>query len=90
MPDPIPVAVLGRLAVHTDWAAKGIGQGLPKEAVQRTLQTEQQLGIRALLCHAFDESAKAFYMKLGFVESPVDPMTVMLSMVRLNDGLAVP
>ncbi len=90
MPDPIPVAVLGRLAVHADWAGKGIGQGLLKDAVQRTLQTAQQMGIRALLCHAIDESAKAFYMKHGFIETPVDPMTVMLSMVRLNDRLAVP
>lgn len=84
MPDPIPVAVLGRLAVHTDWAGKGIGQGLLKDAVQRTLQTAQQMGIRVLLCHAIDEPAKAFYIKHGFIESPVDPMTVMLSVTRLQ------
>ena len=85
MPDPIPVAVLGRLAVHADWAGKGIGQGLLKDAVQRTLQIAQQMGIRVLLCHAIDEPAKAFYLKHGFIESPVDPMTVMLSLARLQD-----
>lgn len=87
MPDPIPVAVLGRLAVHADWTGKGVGRGLLKDAVLRTLQVAQQMGIRALLCHAIDESAKAFYIKHGFIESPVDPMTVMLSMTRLSDDL---
>lgn len=87
MPDPVPVAVLGRLAVHVDWAKQGIGRGLLKDAIQRTLQLAEQMGIRALLCHAIDEEAKAFYLKHGFVESPSDPMTVMLSLARLQEAL---
>jgi predicted N-acetyltransferase YhbS len=87
MPEPIPVAVLGRLAVHEDWVGQGIGSGLLKDAVQRTVQAAQQMGVRALLCHAIDEGAKAFYIKHGFIESPVDPMTVMLSMARVMDEL---
>lgn len=78
MPDPIPVIVLGRLAVHVDMAGQGIGQGLLKDAVQRTLQASEQVGTRALLCHAIDDAAKAFYLKHGFVESPIHDMTVML------------
>lgn len=78
MPDPIPVIVLGRLAVHVDFAGQGIGQGLLKDAVQRSLQTCEQIGARALLCHAFDERAKAFYLKHGFVASPIHSMTLML------------
>jgi len=78
MPDPIPVAVLGRLAVHQDWMEKGLGKGLLKDAVQRTLQTAQQMGIRALLCHAIDDSAKDFYVHHGFIESPTNSMTMML------------
>lgn len=78
MPDPIPVIVLGRLAVHVDWAGQGIGKGLLKDAVQRTLQVCAQVGARALLCHAIDASAKAFCLRHGFVESPIDAMTVML------------
>lgn len=78
MPDPIPVIVLGRLAVHTDWAGRGIGRGLLKDAVQRTLQTCEHIGARALLCHAIDDAAKAFYLKHGFIESPIHEMTVML------------
>ena len=78
MPDPIPVIVLGRLAVHVDWTGRGIGRGLLKDAVQRALQTCEQVGARALLCHAIDETAKAFYLKHGFVASPIHEMTVML------------
>lgn len=87
MPDPIPVAVLGRLAVHADWVRQGIGRGLLKDAIQRTFQTAQQLGIRVLLCHAIDDAAKAFYLENGFIESPTDTMTVVLSLARLKDGL---
>ncbi|MBT2767781.1 GNAT family N-acetyltransferase [Stenotrophomonas sp. ISL-67] len=84
MPDPIPVIVLGRLAVHVDWAGQGIGQGLLKDAVLRALQACTQLGARALLCHAIDEPAKAFYLKHGFMSSPIHPLTVMLPLSRDN------
>ena len=78
MPDPIPVIVLGRLAVHRDRVGEGIGQGLLKDALQRTLQAREHIGARALLCHAIDASAKVFYLKHGFIESPIHDMTVML------------
>ena len=78
MPEPIPVIVLGRLAVHVDRVGQGIGQGLLKDAVRRTLQASEQVGARALLCHAIDDAAKAFYLKHGFIESPIHDMTVML------------
>jgi len=89
MPDPIPVAVLGRLAVHADWAGRGIGRGLLKDAVQRTLLASRELGIRALLCHAVDEGAKAFYRHHGFIESPVDTLTMMLSLPRAVDVMTL-
>ena len=78
MPDPIPVIVLGRLAVHADWAGRGIGRGLLKDAVLRSLQACEQIGARALLCHAVDDAAKAFFRRHGFMDSPVHDMTVML------------
>ncbi len=87
MPDPIPVAVLGRLAVHADWTGHGIGSGLLKDAILRTVQTARELGIRALLCHAVDDAAKDFYLQRGFVQSPIEPLTVMLSLARLDDAL---
>lgn len=82
MPDPIPVLVLGRLAVHADWQGQGIGAGLLKDAVLRALRLSQEAGIRALLCHAIDEEAKRFYLRHGFIESPVDALTVLLNLTK--------
>ena len=87
MPDPVPVAVLGRLAVHQDWVGRGLGGGLLRDAVLRTAQLSEQIGIRALLCHAIDDEAKTFYFKHGFIESPVDALTMMLSLARARDAL---
>jgi GNAT superfamily N-acetyltransferase len=78
MPDPVPVVVLGRLAAHTDWTGRGIGRGLLKDAVLRTAGVAKEIGIRALLCHAISPQAKVFYLKYGFVESPLHPMTLLL------------
>ncbi len=77
MPDPIPVVVLGRLAVDKAFHGRGVGTGLLRDAVLRTLQAAEIAGIRAILVHAISESAKRFYEKYGFVASPVDSMTVM-------------
>ncbi|MGA2147435.1 MAG: GNAT family N-acetyltransferase [Bryobacteraceae bacterium] len=78
MPDPIPVVVLGRLAVDKACHGNGVGTGLLRDAVLRTLQAAEIAGIRAILVHAISEAAKRFYEKYGFVASPVDPMTVMI------------
>ena len=78
MPDPIPVVVLGRLAVDQAWHGKGVGTGLLRDAVLRTLQAAEIAGIRAILVHAISDAAKRFYEKYGFITSPVDPMTVMI------------
>jgi GNAT superfamily N-acetyltransferase len=80
MPRPLPVIVLGRLAVHADWAGRGIGTALLKDAVLRAMQAAELIGVRAMLCHAIDDAAKAFYLKHGFVTSPTDPLTVMLGL----------
>jgi GNAT superfamily N-acetyltransferase len=80
MPDPLPVIVLGRLAVHADWSGRGIGSGLLKDAVRRALQAAELIGACALLCHAIDDEAKAFYVKHGFTASPLHPLTVMLGL----------
>ncbi len=87
MPDPVPVVVLARLAVHQDWTGRGLGRGLLRDAIQRTVRVSQELGIRALLCHAIDESAKAFYLHHGFVESPIDSRTLMLGLTHIVDAL---
>lgn len=77
MPEPIPVVVLGRLAVHIDWVGHSVGAGLLKDAVLRSMRLSAEMGIRAMVCHAMTESAKTFYLKHGFVEFPTQPLTVM-------------
>lgn len=89
MPDPIPVVVLGRLAVHREWIGQGIGKGLLKDAILRTSRLTEHLGIRALLCHAMDDEARAFYLKYGFTESPMDAMTLVLSLGRIHAGKSI-
>jgi GNAT superfamily N-acetyltransferase len=80
MPDPIPVAVLGRLAVDQAYHGRGLGRALVRDAGARLLQAAEILGIRGLLVHAISEDAKAFYLALGFTPSPLDPMTLMVSL----------
>ena len=80
LPDPLPVIVLGRLAVHRDWSGRSIGDGLLTDAMLRCIQAAGLIGVRALLCHAIDDEAKAFYLKHGFAESPLDPLTVLVGL----------
>jgi GNAT superfamily N-acetyltransferase len=82
MPDPVPVMILGRLAVDKAFQGKGIGTGLLKDAVLRTMQASEIAGIRALLVHAISDAAKRFYEAYGFIASPVDPMTVMITLTE--------
>jgi GNAT superfamily N-acetyltransferase len=82
MPDPVPVMVLGRLAVDKTVHGLGVGTGLLRDAVLRTVQAAEIAGIRAILVHAISEAAKRFYEKYGFVASPVDPLTVMITVAE--------
>ena len=82
MPNPLPVVVLGRLAVDDTWSGRGLGGGLLKDAVLRSLQAADLIGACALLCHAIDADAKAFYARHGFVESPTQELTMMLGLRR--------
>lgn len=80
MPDPLPIAVLGRLAVDQSYQGRGLGVALLQDAVLRTLQAGDILGIRGLLVHALSVEAQAFYQHYGFVSSPTQPMTLILSL----------
>jgi predicted N-acetyltransferase YhbS len=78
MPEPIPVMVMGRLAVDIRWQKSGIGRGLLKDAVIRTIKAAEYAGIRALVVHALSEDTKEFYLRHGFLESPLNQFTLML------------
>ncbi len=67
---PIPVVLLARLAVDTDYQGKGVGAGMLQDAIRRTLLISEQAGIRALLTHPIDTQADAFYRKFGFEPTP--------------------
>jgi GNAT superfamily N-acetyltransferase len=71
---PVPVMLLARLAIATDLQGKGLGAGLLKDALLRTLEAAEIAGIRAFAVHAKDDGAKGFYEHFGFVPSPSDPL----------------
>jgi predicted N-acetyltransferase YhbS len=83
MPDPVPVMVLGRLAVDQSVQGRHIGGGLLRDAVLRTVQAAEIAGIRAILVHAISAQAKRFYETHGFIASPVDPLTVMIAVAEV-------
>jgi GNAT superfamily N-acetyltransferase len=82
MPDPVPVMIIGRLAIDRDFQGKKIGPGLLRDAVLRTLQAADIAGVRALLVHAISERARQFYEDCGFIASPVDPLTLMITVAE--------
>lgn len=75
---PIPVMLLARLAVDRGEQGQGLGKGLVKDALLRTLQAADIAGLRAVIVHAKDVAAKVFYEKLGFQPSPLDELHLML------------
>lgn len=70
---PIPIMLLARLAIAADWQGKGLGSGLLKDAMLRTLQAADIAGIRAFAVHAKNDEAKAFHERFDFIPSPTDP-----------------
>jgi GNAT superfamily N-acetyltransferase len=70
---PVPIMLLARLATAIAWQGKGLGAGLLKDAMLRTLQAAEIAGIRAFAVHAKDDQARAFYEHFDFVPSPADP-----------------
>lgn len=84
MPDPIPVVVLGRLAVDRTLQGQGIGRFMVRDAAVRVHQAAQLIGIRGLLVHAISDDARAFYEKMGFEPSALDSMTLVITMADIQ------
>lgn len=80
MPDPIPMILLGRLAVDQTCQGKGLGQALLKDAILRTLQAADIVGIRGLFVHAISDEAKRFYENNGFHPSHIQPQMLMIGL----------
>jgi len=75
---PIPVVILARLAVDQRDRGRGLGVGMLKEAIRRTLVISEQAGIRALLTQPIDEDAAHFYRRFGFETSPLREQQLLL------------
>jgi GNAT superfamily N-acetyltransferase len=87
MPEPIPVVVIGRLAVDRGFQGRGIGRSMLRDAVLRTLQAARIAGIRAILVHALTDEARQFYDRSGFHPSPIDPMILMITIAEAEKAL---
>lgn len=84
MPDPIPVVVLGRLAIDRTLQGRGIGRFVVRDVAMRVHHAAQLIGIRGLLVHAISDDARAFYEKMGFEPSALDPMTLVITMADIQ------
>jgi GNAT superfamily N-acetyltransferase len=82
---PVPVMLVARLAIAPGRQGKGLGSGLLKDAMARTIQAADIAGIRAISVHAKDDEAKAFYERFDFIPSPTDPyhLFMLLKDVRV-------
>jgi GNAT superfamily N-acetyltransferase len=79
MPDPVPVTLLGRLAIDNGRQGRGLGSPLLRDAILRILGAAETIGVRAILVHAISDEARAFYEHWGLKPSPVEPMTLMIT-----------
>jgi GNAT superfamily N-acetyltransferase len=75
---PIPVVLLARLAVSLGYQGHGVGRGLLQDAILRTLTIADHAGIRALMTHPLDDAAASFYLRFGFIPSPLRERKLIL------------
>lgn len=90
MPDPLPILLLGRLAIDRRHHNQGLGRALLRDAMLRAVRVAADAGIFAILVHALSEQAKRFYLSRGFVESPLQPMTLLMTLATVRSILAEP
>jgi predicted N-acetyltransferase YhbS len=88
LPNPVPVMVLGRLAVDHRHGGRGLGPALLREAMQRTVQASRIAGLRALIVHAIDDEAVSFYARYGFQVFPAGTRTMFLPIETLKQAIA--
>jgi GNAT superfamily N-acetyltransferase len=88
MPDPIPVAILARLAVDRAYQGRGLGRALFRDAARRVTAAADAIGIRGIVVHAISEEAKAFYLALGFEAAAHEPMTLMVTLSEIRAALS--
>jgi predicted N-acetyltransferase YhbS len=88
MPDPIPVVLLGRLAVDRAWQGQELGRSLFRDAAMRVSHAADTIGIRGIVVHALSDDARKFYLALGFMECPGEPLILVVNLQDLRVALA--
>ena len=88
MPDPIPVAVLGRLAVDRASQGHGVGRALFRDGARRVAHVADAIGIRGIVVHAISEEARKFYLALGFDPCPGEPMMPVVTLSDMRAALS--
>ncbi|OYY90245.1 MAG: hypothetical protein B7Y45_08030 [Sphingomonas sp. 28-66-16] len=86
-PDFVPVILLGRLAVDSDHSGQGLGSFLLREAMIRTIEVSELVGVRGLLVHAIDDEAVQFYGHFGFQPSPSSPYSLIIPIEVIEKSL---
>jgi predicted N-acetyltransferase YhbS len=87
MPNPIPVVLLGRLAIDQTWQRQGIGRALFRDAALRVSQAAEIIGIRGIAVHAISDEARKFYLALGFTECPGEAMMLVVTLQDVRAAL---
>ena len=87
MPDPLPVLLLGRLAIDKRYHNQGLGQSLLRDAMMRAVNVAGDAGVFAILVHALSAPARQFYLSRGFVESPLQSMTLLMTLATVRSIL---
>jgi len=88
-PNPIPVAIIGRLARDLSRKGTGLGEDLLSDALHRIAQASEIIGIRAVLVHAIDERAVEFWKdKANFLESPIEARTFFMPIETIIEAIA--
>lgn len=81
---PVPVAVLGRLAVDISQQGRGLGAVLLADALKRVAQAAQVVAIHAVVVDALDARALGFYRRFGFIALPSQPFKLFLPLDTVN------
>jgi predicted N-acetyltransferase YhbS len=87
MPDPIPVVLLGRLAIDKAWQRHGMGRALFRDAAMRVSHAAEAIGVRGIVVHATSDDARKFYLALGFTECRSQSMTLVVTLQDIRAAL---
>lgn len=87
MPDPVPVAILARLAIDQSYQGRGLGRALFRDGARRVAQAADAIGIRGIVVHAISDEARTFYVALGFDPCPREPMTLVVTLADIRMAL---